>query len=546
MSDNENIPQSVNSEPESAQNTQQPDPGSALALKQTVHDTLRSKRAWAVLALLLFLLAIGTLVPVSRLPFVRNLVYAMGYTPEETMRISLFKAIFSWNEHNKIMRGEISDPNAIDVFGAAEAAARAAEQARGGARPQDGLFNYNAVNARHRLQGQGVEQVVGSTGYKADGDRDEAHKSAIELSGSDVISNTDANGSKVGDVFFGQEVGGVERDKNDGFNSTNSLKRLSLPIVAGGSASGGKDWFLERVDKAFRQDASLDGLENEMQARGLAGGLGNLKVGNTKEERDLYWAWLTGRAARRTPQVILKKTLASAGFDGADIPKSVFLASGYSGVGINPDDVVADITTAEDYLKQDEACARAMNEEFNDSYDKAVEDMRTTIRGLGGSFPVNCAASGNGSAFNNALASVQSQCNAMRTKFSKVASRCAYMKVNVGNDLCYNRFGNLANDFKSYCDEKYEEVRRTCASAADPVTCFNRERTAVDVLTVNDEKDNLEGTIGAQLKGHDLQTEINAGYFNDSDPEGGLKTAYFPSADWEGTLKNQFEGRKDL
>ena len=88
-----------------------------LHLWQKTKDAFSSKKAWMLLVFFLVLLFIGGFVPVGKIPFLRNLAYAMGYTPDETQKISLLRALFSWNEHQKILRGELPDPDERTIFG---------------------------------------------------------------------------------------------------------------------------------------------------------------------------------------------------------------------------------------------------------------------------------------------------------------------------------------------------------------------------------------------------------------------------------------------
>ena len=85
-------------------------------LWQEVKNLARSKNVRIVAAVFLVLLLLGSVIPVGKIPFLRNLVWAMGYSPEETENISFLKALLTWNEHNKIMNGERQDPDGSNVF----------------------------------------------------------------------------------------------------------------------------------------------------------------------------------------------------------------------------------------------------------------------------------------------------------------------------------------------------------------------------------------------------------------------------------------------
>lgn len=523
--------QKIPPQTESAEASQQIQKDSVPA-KQKIHDTLRSKRAWFFLSIVLFLLAGGTLVPVGKIPLLRNLVYAMGYTPEETFRLSLFQALFSWNEHQKILRGEIPDPNALDMFGPAEAAQRLAEQEKIGKGVNNSLFNMKAINAARRRQGQGMEQVVSSSGNSVEQDVDHEDNSPdVHLRNDNVVSNTQANSAKTGDVYFGQDTAAIVRDKNDGYDSINTLKKVTAPI-AGVSSSSGKDWFFRLVDKATRQDAQLGELEANLESRGLASGLGNVdKVGNSKADRDLYWAWLTGRAARRTPQLVLKKTLASTGFDGAELPKSVFTTSGFSGVGINPESVVADMDSVKKYLELDEKCQNALKATEDDTYKNQIKQMRANINGLHNYVPSTCGDRGTKSAsFSNTLRSIENECKRISASYTTIQKACG--AVNVKRGACYPV--ELTADISQF-DDWCKDKESACLLAEDPALCLASVGSTSWNTWANEDD--------MRLKTEQWAREIRAIYYNTdvSYTENGqevlpLNSAYFPTIDWGESL----------
>ena len=139
-------------------------------LGKELKQMLRSKKAWAFVGLFLLLLLLSITVPVSNLPFLRNLVQAMGYSAEETREISFLKALLSWNERAKIQRGELEDPNAIQVFGNDGGGLSA--QNRMTEAKNSSLINLRMVNAA--LIEQGKSAVLIACSYHNLGEENEA------------------------------------------------------------------------------------------------------------------------------------------------------------------------------------------------------------------------------------------------------------------------------------------------------------------------------------------------------------------------------------
>ena len=84
-------------------------------------------------------------------------------------------------------------------------------------------------------------------------------------------------------------------------------------------------------------------------------------AGRYKAQRDMYYAWLTSRTATRVSDIMLKKTLAGAGFNGAEIPRKVFDSSMSSGIGLTSDAVVGDLDNIKLRLKKEEECNNPIN-----------------------------------------------------------------------------------------------------------------------------------------------------------------------------------------
>ena len=140
------LPEQIPQQEQVAQPMSQPAP--YVPVQEWERPWWQSKKLWTVAAVLLLLLGVLSFVPVSKLPFLRNLVYAMGYTPDELKNMSFLKALLSWNDHAKMMRGELPDPDEANIFGAAGGAFNATL-----AGAQNKLIDIRAVNKSLAKQG---------------------------------------------------------------------------------------------------------------------------------------------------------------------------------------------------------------------------------------------------------------------------------------------------------------------------------------------------------------------------------------------------------
>lgn len=449
------------------------------AVWEETKSAFRSKKAWVVLVFFLVLLFIGGFVPVGKIPFLRNLAYAMGYTPDETQKISLLRALFSWNEHQKILRGELPDPDAVSVFGEG-----GGFWASFSAPAQNKLINLRAVNDSLARKGQAQEALKVS--YSAADTGEDQRPSDIKIGNTTVSATTRADAAKTGEVFFGADVSAIVRDKTHGYDSVGALKKIANPNITGAVSD---DWMGRLVDKATRSDSDLANIVKNIDKGGTLTGFGGVQeLGQSRAHRDMYHAWLYGKAARRTPNLILKKTLASASFDNMEMPKSVFSASGFSGVGINSDDVVADMGSVQKYLELDKECQQAI-QDVGDKVSSLKEQAREQIKGIKGSFPATCGAV-SGSGYPNRLNGIRSLCEQVNTSYGKnLGSKCR-ISMNEGKCTTY-KLDDLFTDFSSYCKEE-ENKCNALSTASAQAAC----REKVENIKAEDVKGFSQDAIG--------------------------------------------------
>ncbi|MBR4682280.1 MAG: hypothetical protein IKP06_03135 [Elusimicrobiaceae bacterium] len=472
-----------------------------------------SKRAWLILAALVFLFGIGVLVPVGKIPLLRHLVYAMGYSRDEASHLSLLKALFSWNDHAAMARGERPDPDGLSVFGEGGGFLNSKSE-----KAKNKLFDLRSVNSSLAKRGQRGENVRNASG-RPEGENRRA--SNVRVGNPDAAVNTQANQAKQREVFFGTDAGEIARGKTDGFNSVNSLKKIKNPNIARGSG-GSNSWMDRLVDKAVRTDSNLENIMKNVDksSSSLAKFSDIDSIGDSRAKRDMYYAWLTGRTARRTPQVVLKKTLAASGFNGAEMPRSVFTSTGFSGVGINPDDVVADMDSVQKYLDLDKNCREAIE---NGSNEVPTFDEINQIKGsIISSFDNATCQSGLGG-YRNHLTAMATRCSLMLPAYQHIQQGCATLSIVLSDSQCQSlTLTAYADAFENFCQDELNTCETNYHDDPEALqNCINH----VNAYTTHENFDTYYSAAN-------LPSVANSIFFRN----GGFNTDYFPGVDWAHSL----------
>ena len=480
----------------------------------------RSNRLWSLVAVILCLWGVGTMVPVGKIPFLRNLAYAMGFSPDEANRLSFLKALLSWKDEDRRQRALAAEGNEFSVFNSGGFESLSADASK------SKLINVRSVNAALARRGKQGDDLAGSYNA-APGEEDAVNKPGVVLKENAFSADTQANNTQNSEVFFGADSSAVQRGKQDAYNSVNMLKKLNNKPVAGASA---QDWLDRLVDKGIREEANLDEVQKSLDAtNSVRAQFGDTKkLGDTRAKRDMYYAWLTGRAARRTPQPVLKKTLASAGWDGADMPRSVFSASGFSGVAISSDDVVADVESVKKFMELDEKCRNAIKNGSADAPDLEQEAL-PRIQALAGSFPSTCGDRAN-SSFNNTLQALANTCNQVSRSFERVKRECDEIQIDVENKCQAVQLTAYSAAFDAYCNAEMEKCNNLGADATpeDILACRgNANRLSSSNNFADPAYPNITFNSG------DLGNVVRNTFFDDQGHFGG---DYFPGTDWGNSL----------
>ena len=473
-----------------------------------------SKKAWLWTFVALLVIVFGGIVPVGKIPLLRSLAYAMGYSPREAGKISFLKALFSWNEHAKIQRGELPNPDEIAVFGSSNP-----DEAILAGRRRPGELSADGMSADLRLLRYAANGQPISGSYKTVPGTKESDPTR-RLKKDNAVANTESNRAAGTDLFNGEDASLIKPGKNDWNTSIKMLKKLAGQRI---SAVNPKiDWLDRTLNRAAMSDPQLEAIVKKLdKSRTLAYQVGDVRnIGDSQAKRDMYFAWLVGRVSRRTPNKVLKKTLASTCFDGAELPRSVFTAVGFSGVAINSDELEADMDRLQQSLDMDEQCINALDAasnampDYKDVVDAINEVYDNTTHET--SFPATCSDAESEN-FPNALNRLGTLCSQMGSAYSQMKRDCASLSVTLHERQCIppTNLSGYYNGFQQWCNKQ----KQACEGNLDCIARVNAQ-TSKQVFTDDD---------GHPWNGAELEGDV---YHTFYDEGGAFDSGYFPDVDW--------------
>ena len=475
------------------------------------------KKIGALVVGLFLLFYITGITPVANVPLLRTLTQWMGYSQEETKTISFLGALFSWTDMSHTPEDElerdISAQRLADIQGDSPESQRQLDRLR-----LSSLFNLRSTNEELRAQGQRPDQITDVTAAP----RDNEKISPVDVSATARAATQANNDVLQNDVFFGAEVSGaVARNKQDGFDSVKMLAKVKNPYQVGGDKA---DWMGEMADKAFWADSGLRGLVN-LLPKGNTGGRisrGLLQsLGNSKATQDVYYAYLTSRAGNRTDNLWLKKTLASASFMGADLDRQMLSISGYGGITLDEDAVVADMDTIKLRILMDEKCKKTLKE-GGDKVTTAAKELKQEVIKLNGDFPPNCGSvmGEGGQQFTGQINNTIARCREVNASYKTLGDDCQITYEQGTCDL--ENLVTIVGGFKTYCETEMQ----ACESLTDP-----DERTACQgrVNTISRESPEVSDASGASIG------ELLESY---------AKGNFVSTPDWGKSLQGSFDSFK--
>lgn len=434
----------------------------AVAASKQQKKGLGRKRTLALLALVFFLFSVIFIVPVGRIPVLRNVSWLMGFSTQETGAMSFFRTLLSWatDSERRSRPGSWSgDGGEISLFD------RQMQQAFNASGPASGLFDLRAVNAARRAQGlpaDGLYGVYGGTDENAaamnrpvNGWSEEARRAAAQQAAQDVYFGTDADAAARALAERGQIKG-----------SSDTALLLPAANIWGAAAV---DWLGVAVDKAslLSNSKMADALREAAEINAPLSNLGGRLTAGAKPRRDLATIWLMSMAAEKAPQAMLKKQLASAGYMAMEMPKKVYDSSGQtSGVMISSGELLASFDTANEMLLKEEECNR-ISGTANDTIQPKLSEAKSLILALR-NVPKSCGDDMQTWSAN--LKSIKTNCNEVNDVYNNMKTFCG---ANVTSGRCetarldsyessYNEicagYENLSDEDKALRDEQLAEA----------------------------------------------------------------------------------------
>ena len=431
---------------------------------------------WGVLAILclLFLGTISGVVPVEKIPLLRNIAYAMGFTKDDTSRMSFLRALLTWTDKTIGARGQQegedvqsarwtalerlrmrgNNPAANDEDDLGSIYARMQRESG-----KTSLIDINALNKLQRQKGYKVDSIRSSMPLGSDENPDAV------LRDDDVNVRTEANRDTKGEVFFGSDISGVSRNSQDGFNSVDAFKKVTNPHIAGVNST---DWIVNTAKNMMKTDMGLGGVNKEFGAVQLNWETNINDVGKNKEHRDLYHAWIASRMSKYTTNLMVKKALADTGFMGAEVPTTASSVVGYGGIQLDTDALKEDQEAWAEYLEFEKQCKEALGA-HSDKIDKAVGSFNAIVeRGaeqLG--YPSNCflalQMTEPPSTFTTNTSTIQQVCQELDVGYKALRDACnmEISATTIACDSLSDSYNSSFESFKQGCQNEYEQRKKS-------------------------------------------------------------------------------------
>ncbi len=407
-----------------------------------------SRKRWLLaLVLVFFLFSVIFIIPVGRIPGLAQLARLMGFSAQDTQSMSFGRALLTWagGADRRVSPEDEMYVNGVSLF---DNNSLGGFNANG---PKSGLFDVYAVDAMRRRRGLGPEGVAGSV--LSNGQEGDSGASTPRGVGELSEEARRAAVAQKQDKYFGEDANVAARAQGQtgpNAGSANTITRIpKLDIIA---SAGAVDGLGRAIDRASL--VGLGDLTKELEEKVGSGTtyLNNLQGSLTagqKPQRDLGTVWLFSRAAKRPPQPMLKKQLASGGYLAMELPKKAYDSEGENaGVRLVGDEVVGNIAALQKSLFDEEQC-RGMSQSVSESYGKFTAGMEEQISVVRNSMPRSCEDVVN---WKTALSNVENNCRNMRDQL-KGMEKCGVAFENNQTGRCESSSLNTyASDVQTNCD----------------------------------------------------------------------------------------------
>ena len=434
-----------------------------------------NSRRWPwVLAVLLFLFlgSITGLVPVEKIPFLRNVAYAMGFTKDDTSRMSFLRALLAWADEtvglpgnwsvdsSSLLAGKLGTGLGVstDMENIADLNARMTRY-----NGQTSLINMAALQKLQREKGRPQDGLRGAV-MPAPGQA-EAQAAPAQLIGDHVEVRTESTRVQ-GDVYFGSDAGAINRDARDAYDSSKTLAKVKNPHIADGKPI---DWLSNMAQKMVRATNSLAGVDRELNNTKVNWETMVVDVGDKKEHRDLYHAWITSRMSKYTQNNMLKKSLADSSFLGADIPTVASNVLTFGGIQVDADSFSRDQKEWQEYLEWEKQCKEELSDRgASGRIDRSIEQYNSMFSSFNDKaepnlgFPVDCSPSGGvndsqrRSAFEGRIHKITTLCDSVSSDYTVLGNKCLMQSFSGTCDKSIRtKYSGRWDAFAKHCQDAY-------------------------------------------------------------------------------------------
>ena len=482
---------------------------------QAAQVSKRSHRwGWVlVVLLLLFIGSISSLVPVERIPFLRQLAYAMGFTKDDVAQMSFLRALLTWTDKTVGLPGNWSEDflntSLLARKGHTNTTAEEENYLAGlnarmnRANGKTSLINMAQLQQLQREQGRPLDAVHGAVMPTAG--QEQAQADPAQLRDDRVIVRTESTIVQ-GDVYFGSDPGTVSRNTQDGFDSSKTLTKIKNPYISDGKPI---DWLSDMAQKMIRTTDSLAGIDRELSSTRVNWKGEVMDTGDQKGQRDLYHAWITSRMAGYTSNNMLKKALADSSFLGASIPNTATNVLSYGGVQVDSDSFAQDQKEWKEYLEFERKCKEVLDtagariEQATRNFNNRVGDTSQW------DFPANCVEAYpanehpySGSKFSKRIDEIYQSCEKMDEDYQELENKCYLNVSRIPGQTCAptiaTTYESHWNTFLATCTQQFNTKfqkwyddwwQKNCPYA--PTDCAN---PSVKNTYLSSNKNTLEGT----------------------------------------------------
>ncbi len=437
----------------------------------------RRSHRWPWLFAVLLFLFLGSmtgLVPVEKIPLLRNVAYALGFTKDDTSRISFLRALLAWADKTIGLPGDWRvDASSTSLFARGLGAnlgtsADAENTADLNARMtryngQTSLINMAALQKLQREKGRPQDGLLGAV-MPGPGQA-EAQAAPAQLIGDHVEVRTESTRVQ-GDVYFGSDAAAINRDARDAYDSSKTLTKVKNPHIADGKPI---DWLSNMAQKMVRATNSLAGVDRELNNTKVNWASSVVDVGDKKEHKDLYHAWITSRMSKYTSNLMLKKALADSSFLGADIPTVASNVLTFGGIQVDMDSFSRDQQEWQEYLEWEKQCKEELSDRgAGGRIDRSIEQYNSMFSSFNDKaepnlgFPVDCSPSGGvndsqrRSAFEGRIHKITTLCDSVTSDYTVLGNKCLMQSFSGTCDKSIRtKYSGRWDAFAKHCQDAY-------------------------------------------------------------------------------------------